>query len=148
MKLTLYPLLLILLLGTGLCACKKEEPKGKTQEELLVGKWQLLQAYDLMGLDVANDCDRRNQFEFFPDKSMHWYSYENKTKGCTEYIYQLTNDVTYTVDGNIISFHWVVKPESGTGKGALTDMTFEVDETRLVIRIDPTHRGTIYQRIK
>lgn len=155
MKTIYYPLLLLLILCSGLSACKKnnkepeneEEKKEKTQEELIVGKWKLVQGYDLNGEDVADDCDKKNILEFFADKKMHWFQYQHHAGNCAEYFYHLRNNVTYKIEGKNLSFHWVVKPEEGTGGGDLTDMTFEVNETRLIIRVTPTHKGTIYQRI-
>ena len=149
-KKTGIPMLLVMVTFC-LAACKKEEPKlpeapkVKSQEELLVGKWQLVQGYDLNGVDVAEDCDKENILEFFADKSMNWYSYQDNGTGCYEYFYHLTNDITYTLQGNEISWKWVDK--EGGGSGELSDMTYEVNATTLTIRVTPTHKGTIYTRI-
>lgn len=142
-------LMLIVLWAVSITGCKKKETpeKEKTQEALIVGKWQLVQGYDLSGIDVADECDKKNQLEFFADRTMHWFQYQQHAGDCAEYFYHLRNDVTYKIDGKNLSFHWVVKPEEGTGGGDLTDMIFEVNETRLTIRLTPTHKGTIYQRI-
>jgi len=63
---TVSTVLLLVVLAFSFGCKKKDEPKPKTPQELILGKWTFASALD-RGIEEIKDCQKDNTFEFKPN---------------------------------------------------------------------------------
>ena len=63
---------------------KWEEEKTQTQQEFIIGQWQLVSIREAVGVqkDITTDCDRKSTITFSTDKKISRVDYQNLKGFC------------------------------------------------------------------
>ncbi len=108
---------------------KWEEEKTQTQQEFIIGQWQLVSIREAVGVqkDITTDCDRKSTITFSADKKISRVDYQNLKGFCdfqiNEQNFSISKDeiifkneksedkYTYSIKNNVLTLQ---SPKKGT----------------------------------
>ncbi|WP_158237193.1 lipocalin family protein [Aquimarina sp. MAR_2010_214] len=117
--------LITLLIVTTFISCSKDDDATPTNQELIIGKWQLTEITDSQGSETLNVCDLMDSYEFKSDKTAIYIEHGGETaESCIPY----ESKETWSISKNILTAKYDKTTEDAT--------ILELNETMLKLKYE------------